>query len=107
VHAVSEVAPYQQPHYLIIRLPGYRLLELTTGLLYCLVNGHVTYEQAGKTTWQHVLANSVAICMAVSFKMMSKWSSEDVVKFLDVYEDFEGIWNIRHSDCNNKIKRDN
>jgi hypothetical protein len=26
--------------------------------------------------------------------------------FLDVYEDFEGIWNIRHSDYNNKIKRD-
>jgi hypothetical protein len=45
--------------------------------------------------------------MAVSLKMMSKWSSEDVVKFLDVYEDFEGIWNIRHSDYNNKIKRDN
>jgi hypothetical protein len=44
--------------------------------------------------------------MAVSFKMMSKWSSEVVVKFLDVYEDFEGIWNIRHSDYNNKIKRD-
>jgi hypothetical protein len=27
----------------------------------------------------------------------------DVVKFLDVYE--ECLWNIRHSDCNNKIKR--
>jgi hypothetical protein len=44
--------------------------------------------------------------MAVSLKMMFKWSSEDVVKFLDVYEDFEGIWNIRHSDYNNNIKRD-
>jgi hypothetical protein len=44
--------------------------------------------------------------MAVSLKMMSKWSSKDVVKFLDVYEDFEGIWNIRHSDYNTIIKRD-
>ena len=38
---------------------------------------------------------------------MPKWSSEDVVKFLDVYEESEGLWNIRHSDYNNKIKRDN
>jgi hypothetical protein len=38
--------------------------------------------------------------------MVSKWSSEDVVKFLDVYKKSEGIWNIRHSDYNNKIKRD-
>jgi alpha-glucuronidase len=38
--------------------------------------------------------------------MTSKWISEDVVKFLDVYEDFESIWNIRHSDYNNRIKRD-
>jgi hypothetical protein len=30
----------------------------------------------------------------------------DVVKFLDVYEESEGLWNIRHSDYNNKIKRD-
>jgi signal recognition particle GTPase len=37
--------------------------------------------------------------------MTSKWSSEDVVKFLDVYENFKSIWNIRHSDYN-KIKRD-
>jgi hypothetical protein len=44
--------------------------------------------------------------MAVSLKMLSKWSSENVVKFLDVYEDSEGIWNIRHSNYNNKIKRD-
>jgi hypothetical protein len=36
--------------------------------------------------------------------MVSKWSSEDVVKFLDVYEEFEGLWNIRHSDYN-KMKR--
>jgi hypothetical protein len=36
---------------------------------------------------------------------MSKWSSEDVIKFLDVYGEFEGLWNLRHSDCNNKIKR--
>jgi hypothetical protein len=38
--------------------------------------------------------------------MVSKWSSEDVVKFLDVYEESEGLWNIRHSDYY-KIKRDN
>jgi hypothetical protein len=38
--------------------------------------------------------------------MVSKWSSEDVVKFLDVYEESEGLWNIQHSDYNNKIKRD-
>jgi len=38
--------------------------------------------------------------------MVSKWSSEDVVKFLDVYEESEGLWTIRHSDYNNKIKRD-
>jgi len=38
--------------------------------------------------------------------MVSKWSSEDVVKFLDVYEESEGLWNIRHSDYNNKIKHD-
>jgi hypothetical protein len=25
--------------------------------------------------------------------------------FLDVYEESEGLWNIRHSDYNNKIKR--
>jgi plasmid replication initiation protein len=38
--------------------------------------------------------------------MTSKWSGEEVMKFLDVYEDFESIWNIRHSDYSNKIKRD-
>jgi hypothetical protein len=38
--------------------------------------------------------------------MVSKWNSEEVVKFLDVYENFECLWNIRHSDYNNKIKRD-
>jgi hypothetical protein len=38
--------------------------------------------------------------------MMSKWSNEDVVKFLDVYEELEGLWNIRHFDYNNKMKRD-
>jgi hypothetical protein len=30
----------------------------------------------------------------------------DVVKFLDVYEESEGLWNIRNSGYNNKIKRD-
>ena len=25
---------------------------------------------------------------------------------MDVYEECEGLWNIRHSDYNNKIKRD-
>ena len=38
--------------------------------------------------------------------MVSKWSSEDVVKFLDVYEESEDLWNIRHSDYDNKIKHD-
>jgi hypothetical protein len=38
--------------------------------------------------------------------MVSKWSNEDVVKFLDVYEESEGLWNIRHSDYNSQIKRD-
>jgi len=38
--------------------------------------------------------------------MVSKWCSVDVVKFLDVYEESEGLWNIRHSHYNNKIKRD-
>jgi hypothetical protein len=38
--------------------------------------------------------------------MVSKSSSEDVVKFLDVYEESEGLWNIRHSDYNNETKRD-
>jgi hypothetical protein len=38
--------------------------------------------------------------------MVSKWSSEDAVKLVDVYEDSEGLWTIRHSDYNNKIKRD-
>jgi hypothetical protein len=38
-------------------------------------------------------------------KMVSKWSCEDVVKFLDVCEESEGLWNIRHYDYNNKIKR--
>jgi hypothetical protein len=33
-----------------------------------------------------------------------RWSSEDV-KFWDVYEESEGPWNIRHSNYNNKIKR--
>jgi hypothetical protein len=37
---------------------------------------------------------------------VSKWSSEDVVKFWDVCEECEGLWNIRHSDYNNKIKCD-
>ena len=38
--------------------------------------------------------------------MVSKCSSEDVVKFLDVYEESEGLWNIRHSDYNNTITCD-
>jgi hypothetical protein len=38
--------------------------------------------------------------------MVSKWSSEVVVKFLDVYEESEGFWSIWHSNYNNKIKRD-
>ena len=38
--------------------------------------------------------------------MVSKWSCEDVVKFWDVYKESEGLWNIRHFDYKNKIKRD-
>jgi hypothetical protein len=38
--------------------------------------------------------------------MVSKWSCEDVVKFLDVCEESEALWNVRHSDHNNKTKRD-
>jgi hypothetical protein len=38
--------------------------------------------------------------------MVSKLSSEDVVKFLDVYEESEDLWNILHSDYYNQIKRD-
>jgi hypothetical protein len=37
---------------------------------------------------------------------VSKWCSEDVVKLWDVYDESEGLWNIRHSDYNSKIKRD-
>jgi hypothetical protein len=37
--------------------------------------------------------------------MVSKSSSEDVAKFFDVYEESEGLWNIRYSD-NSKIIRD-
>jgi hypothetical protein len=39
-------------------------------------------------------------------KILSKWNSEVVVKFFDVYEESEGLWNIRYSDYNNKMKRD-
>jgi hypothetical protein len=38
--------------------------------------------------------------------MVSKWSCDVVVKFLNVYEESEGLRNIRHSDYNNKIKHD-
>jgi hypothetical protein len=38
--------------------------------------------------------------------MVSKWSSEDVVRFLDMNEESEGLWNIRHYDYNNKFKCD-
>jgi hypothetical protein len=37
--------------------------------------------------------------------MVSKWSIEDVM-FLDLYGEFEGLWNIQHSNHNSKIKRD-
>ena len=45
-------------------------------------------------------------CIAVSLKMVSKWSNEDAVKVLDVYEESEALRNIRHSYYDNKIKRD-
>ena len=38
--------------------------------------------------------------------MVFRCSSEGVVKFLNVYEEYQGHWNKRHSDYNNKIKRD-
>jgi hypothetical protein len=38
--------------------------------------------------------------------MLSKWSSDDDVKFLDVCEKSEGLWNNWHSDYNNQTKRD-
>jgi hypothetical protein len=38
--------------------------------------------------------------------MVSKRNSEDVIRFLDVNGESEGVWNIRHSDYNNKIKCD-
>jgi len=37
-----------------------RDLELATGLLYCLVTGHMIYEQACRTPWQPLLAHSAA-----------------------------------------------
>ena len=78
------------------------------------------YQQACRTPWQHLLAHSTAsvkvrfpshhfaclLCIAVSLKIVSKWSSEDVVEFLVVYEEYEGLCNIRHSDYNNKIQGD-
>jgi hypothetical protein len=36
--------------------------------------------------------------------MVPNWSSEDDM-FFDLYGEFAGLWNIRHSDYN-KIKRD-
>ena len=45
-------------------------------------------------------------CIAVSLKILSKWSSEDVVKFLDVNAESEGLRNIQHSYYNDKIKCD-
>ena len=76
------------------------------------------YGQACRTPWQHLLADSAAsvnvrvpspFCVLVlhcCFIENGVQSSEDVVKCLDVYEESEGVWNIRHSGYNNKIKRD-
>jgi hypothetical protein len=36
----------------------------------------------------------------------TKWNSDEIVKFLDIYEHDECLWNIRHSDYSNKLKRD-
>jgi hypothetical protein len=41
--------------------------------------------------------------MAASVNMTSKWSGEDVMTFLEVYEYFESMWNIRHPDYCNKM----
>jgi hypothetical protein len=36
----------------------------------------------------------------------TKWNSDEIVKFLDIYEHHECLWNIRHSDYSSKLKRD-
>jgi hypothetical protein len=37
---------------------------------------------------------------------MSKWNSENICKFLDIYEDYELLWNTRLEDYMNKSKRE-
>ena len=38
--------------------------------------------------------------------MSEKWNTEEIMKFLDKYEEFECLWNIRHTDYMNRNKRD-
>lgn len=38
--------------------------------------------------------------------MSSKWNSQDILRFLNIYEHYEALWNTQHSDYNSKNKRD-
>jgi hypothetical protein len=37
---------------------------------------------------------------------MSKWNSDNISKFLDIYEQYELLWNTRLEDYMNKSKRE-
>ena len=37
---------------------------------------------------------------------MSKWNSENICKFLDIYEEYELLWNTGLEDYMNKSKRE-
>lgn len=39
-------------------------------------------------------------------KKSVKWNSDDIFKFLEIYQQFELLWNIRHSEYVNKQKRE-
>jgi len=38
--------------------------------------------------------------------MCEKWNAEDIFKFLERYEEYECLWDIRHTDYMNRSKRD-
>ena len=38
--------------------------------------------------------------------MSEKWNADEISKFLEMYEEYECLWNIRHSDYMNRSKRD-
>ena len=79
------------------------MFRLQVGCRSCFVVGRVELRPCAE---QGSPSFACLFCIAVSLKMVSKWSSEDVVKFLDVCKESEGLWNIRHSDYNSLIKRD-